>query len=506
MERGPVVGAGLGAGARIRALLGCLVKVLLWVASALLYFGSEQAARLLGSPCLRRLYHAWLAAVVIFGPLLQFHVNSRTIFASHGNFFNIKFVNSAWGWTCTFLGGFVLLVVFLATRRVAVTARHLSRLVVGAAVWRGAGRAFLLIEDLTGSCFEPLPQGLLLHELPDRRSCLAAGHQWRGYTVSSHTFLLTFCCLLMAEEAAVFAKYLAHGLPAGAPLRLVFLLNVLLLGLWNFLLLCTVIYFHQYTHKVVGAAVGTFACTQEGRAGCKRVLLSLSLPCAHSWLLVRREAPRSAMATLRVQPEAQAKVDVFREDLCTKTENLLGSYFPKKISELDAFLKKEDKDEKKKGEDEDKGPPCGPVNCNEKIVVLLQRLKPEIKDVIEQLNLVTTWLQLQIPRIEDGNNFGVAVQEKVFELMTSLHTKLEGFHTQISKYFSERGDAVTKAAKQPHVGDYRQLVHELDEAEYRDIRLMVMEIRNAYAVLYDIILKNFEKLKKPRGETKGMIY
>nr|KAF6502148.1 proteasome activator subunit 1 [Molossus molossus] len=225
------------------------------------------------------------------------------------------------------------------------------------------------------------------------------------------------------------------------------------------------------------------------------------------------------MATLRVQPEAQAKVDVFREDLCTKTENLLGSYFPKKISELDAFLKepalneanlsnlkapldipvpdpvkekekeerkkqqeKEDKDEKKK-EDEDKGPPCGPVNCNEKIVILLQRLKPEIKDVIEQLNL-----------------------EKVFELMTALHTKLEGFHTQISKYFSERGDAVTKAAKQPHVGDYRQLVHELDEAEYRDIRLMVMEIRNAYAVLYDIILKNFEKLKKPRGETKGMIY
>uniref|UniRef100_A0A8D0XVT5 Proteasome activator complex subunit 1 n=2 Tax=Sus scrofa TaxID=9823 RepID=A0A8D0XVT5_PIG len=228
--------------------------------------------------------------------------------------------------------------------------------------------------------------------------------------------------------------------------------------------------------------------------------------------------------------EARGQVDVFREDLCTKTENLLGSYFPKKISELDAFLKepalneanlsnlkapldipvpdpvkekekeKEDKDEKKKG------PPCGPVNCNEKIVVLLQRLKPEIKDVIEQLNLVTTWLQLQIPRIEDGNNFGVAVQEKVFELMTALHTKLEGFHTQISKYFSERGDAVAKAAKQPHVGDYRQLVHELDEAEYRDIRLMVMEIRNAYAVLYDIILKNFEKLKKPRGETKGSLY
>ena len=151
---------------------------------------------------------------------------------------------------------------------------------------------------------------------------------------------------------------------------------------------------------------------------------------------------------------------MFREDLCSKTENLLGSYFPKKISELDVFLKKpalndanlsnlkalldipapdpvkekeeeeqkhhHEKDEKKKGDKDDKGPPCGPVNCNEKIVVLLKHLKPEIKDAIEQLNLVTTWLLLQIPRIEDGNNFGVAVQEKVFELVTSLHTKLEG--------------------------------------------------------------------------------
>ncbi|XP_044521159.1 proteasome activator complex subunit 1 isoform X2 [Gracilinanus agilis] len=235
------------------------------------------------------------------------------------------------------------------------------------------------------------------------------------------------------------------------------------------------------------------------------------------------------MATLSVKPEAQAKVDLFRKELCSQAEILLGSYFPKKISELDDFLKdpslneadfsllkapldipvpdpakekekeerrkeeEKDKDGKKKEEDEDKGPPCGPVSCNEKIVALLARLKPEIKDVKEQLNLVSMWLQLQVPRIEDGNNFGVAVQ-------------LDGFHTQISKYFSERGDAVAKAAKQPHVGDYRQLVHELDEAQYGETRLMVMEIRNTYAVLYDIILKNFEKIKKPRGDTKGMIY
>nr|XP_033778894.1 proteasome activator complex subunit 1 [Geotrypetes seraphini] len=246
------------------------------------------------------------------------------------------------------------------------------------------------------------------------------------------------------------------------------------------------------------------------------------------------------MAELAVKAEAKEKVDKFRKDLCTEAETLLGSYFPQKIIELNGFLKdkelnlhdpsvlraeldipipdpekekekekkkKEEKEKDGKKEDEDeKAPPCGPISCNEKIVALLNRLKPEIREVKEKLNLVSMWVQLLVPKIEDGNNFGVAVQEKVFELMTNTRTKLEGFQTQISKYFSERGDAVAKAAKQSHVGDYRQLVHELDEAEYAEIRIMVTDIRNTYAVLYDVVMKNSDKIKKPRSETKALIY
>uniref|UniRef100_A0A670ZYP8 Proteasome activator subunit 1 n=1 Tax=Pseudonaja textilis TaxID=8673 RepID=A0A670ZYP8_PSETE len=155
---------------------------------------------------------------------------------------------------------------------------------------------------------------------------------------------------------------------------------------------------------------------------------------------------------------------------------------------------------------EEKAPPCGPVCHNEKITALLNRVKPEIQGAKEKLNVICLWLQLLVPRIEDGNNFGVAVQEKVYELLTAARTKLEGFQTHISKYYSERGDAVSKAAKSPHVGDYRQLVHEIDEAEYAEIRFMINELRNIYAVIYDSVLKNFDKIKKPRDENKGMIY
>ncbi|KAI1902153.1 hypothetical protein AGOR_G00041770 [Albula goreensis] len=236
-------------------------------------------------------------------------------------------------------------------------------------------------------------------------------------------------------------------------------------------------------------------------------------------------------------------VDDFCKQLTKEAESLVKTFFPQKIEEMDRLLQaslcvedlsslrapldipipdpakeelkrkkkeekeakegKKDKDEK---EDEEEGPNCGPIGSNEKVEHLLKEIKPHIQTLKEKLNTVSMWVQLQVPRIEDGNNFGVAVQEKVFELLTNTRTKIEGFQTQISKYYSERGDAVAKASKQPHVGDYRQLVHELDEHQYCELRVVVLEIRNTYAVLYDIISKNYDKIKRPRGDCKALIY
>ncbi|KAJ8278783.1 hypothetical protein COCON_G00058490 [Conger conger] len=255
------------------------------------------------------------------------------------------------------------------------------------------------------------------------------------------------------------------------------------------------------------------------------------------------------MTSLDIRPESKKQVDDFCKHLTKEAESLVSTFFPEKIAEMENLLqaslciedlstlkapldipipdpvkeelkrkKKEEKEEKegKKDKDKDKdkkdkeedeeGPKCGPVACNEKVESLLKEIKPHIQTLKEKLNTVSMWVQLQIPRIEDGNNFGVAVQEKVFELLTNTRTKIEGFQTQISKYYSERGDAVAKASKQPHVGDYRQLVHELDQHQYCELRVVVLEIRNTYAVLYDIISKNYNKIKKPRGDSKALIY
>ncbi|CAJ1082436.1 hypothetical protein PFLUV_G00254270 [Xyrichtys novacula] len=250
------------------------------------------------------------------------------------------------------------------------------------------------------------------------------------------------------------------------------------------------------------------------------------------------------MAAVDIRLESKKQVDDFGLSLTKEAEGLVAKFFPQKIEELQVLLKtsftcddlatlkapldipmpdpakeeakrkkkeekeakegKKDKDDDK--EEEDSGPPCGPIFSNERVESLLRQVKPEIQTLKEKLNTVSMWVQLQIPKIEDGNNFGVAVQEKVFELLTNTRTKIETFQTQLAKYYSERGDAVAKAAKQPHVEDYRQLVHQIDQLQYYELRLVVLDICNTYAVLFDIITKNFDKIKRPRGDGKALIY
>ena len=51
--------------------------------------------------------------------------------------------------------------------------------------------------------------------------------------------------------------------------------------------------------------------------------------------------------------------------------------------------------------------PDGVVTSNKFIVELINEIKPLIGELVEDTNLLKMWLMYLIPRIEDGNNFGV---------------------------------------------------------------------------------------------------
>uniref|UniRef100_A0A8C2DKM7 Proteasome activator complex subunit 3 n=1 Tax=Cyprinus carpio TaxID=7962 RepID=A0A8C2DKM7_CYPCA len=215
---------------------------------------------------------------------------------------------------------------------------------------------------------------------------------------------------------------------------------------------------------------------------------------------------------LKVDNEIKTKVNA---------EDLVANFFPKKLLELDQFLKdptinirelKEIHSEinltvpdpillsdihdglegqnakKRKLEDVVGGTkvfvmPGGMMKSNGKLVELIEKVKPEIRTLIEKCN----------------------TEETVAELRT-VEGEAASYLDQISRYYITRAKLVSKIAKYPHVEDYRRTVTEIDEKEYISLKIIVSELRNQYVTLHDMILKNIEKIKRPRSSNTDALY
>ncbi|KAI5644240.1 proteasome activator pa28 beta subunit domain-containing protein [Phthorimaea operculella] len=151
--------------------------------------------------------------------------------------------------------------------------------------------------------------------------------------------------------------------------------------------------------------------------------------------------------------------------------------------------------------------PNGSVPCNKPLSDLIHLVKPHIRELVEDSNLLKMWISFMIPKIEDGNNFGVSIQEDTLAEIQSVESEAAAFFDQISRYFISRAKIVSKVAKYPHIDDYRRAVRELDEKEYLSLWLVMCEIRNRYCSLHDIVIKNLEKIKKPRtSNADALVY
>jgi len=139
------------------------------------------------------------------------------------------------------------------------------------------------------------------------------------------------------------------------------------------------------------------------------------------------------------------------------------------------------------------------ISCNVVVLELLTLLKKQVLEFIGNLNIIKIWIQLNVPRIEDGNNFGVAIQEDTLNELGRAEDASFASLDSMTKYFVTRAKLVSKCLKYPGVQDYQESIMELDEKEYIDLKLAYKELRNNYAILYDMITKNLEKIEQPRS-------
>lgn len=77
---------------------------------------------------------------------------------------------------------------------------------------------------------------------------------------------------------------------------------------------------------------------------------------------------------------------------------------------------------------------------------LVQTVKPHIKQLVEDANLLKMWISFLIPKIEDGNNFGVSVQEDTLAEIQSVESEAAAFFDQITRYYASRAKVISKVS------------------------------------------------------------
>jgi len=141
----------------------------------------------------------------------------------------------------------------------------------------------------------------------------------------------------------------------------------------------------------------------------------------------------------------------------------------------------------------------GIVTSNSLLSDLEDKIKPYIFHFLDSVAIIKLWIQLMIPKIEDGNNFGVSIQEDSLAEIRTLESDVTQYLDLTYKYLISRGELIKKVAKYPHVEDYRRSVQSLDEKQFVSIRFIILELRNHYTSVHDLLMKNLEKIKKPRS-------
>ncbi|KAI0322171.1 proteasome activator pa28 REG alpha/beta subunit [Amylostereum chailletii] len=146
------------------------------------------------------------------------------------------------------------------------------------------------------------------------------------------------------------------------------------------------------------------------------------------------------------------------------------------------------------------------VHANKHMRKVHETVKKECEELAMLFDKVKLWINLTMPKIEDGDNFGVQIQE---EVLNELHRSQE---SAVSMRDSARTDHLNRAKicskliKYPHIEDYTYALKEHDERQLYLARQHLYDLRNVYAVITDIIHKNLTKLRTPKGNNSIGLY
>jgi hypothetical protein len=147
-----------------------------------------------------------------------------------------------------------------------------------------------------------------------------------------------------------------------------------------------------------------------------------------------------------------------------------------------------------------------PVSVGDLAATIEDCICPEIFELMEHVQHCTRFLHGRTPTIEDGNNFGVDVLASVIALISKIYGNAQVILSNSSTYLLNTAQRQAHAIKYPDASAY-QLAYRVSVAMYcgyiiSDLR----DIRDAYILIKDLVVKNLTLLLVPRKKQESGMY
>ena len=141
----------------------------------------------------------------------------------------------------------------------------------------------------------------------------------------------------------------------------------------------------------------------------------------------------------------------------------------------------------------------GVVHTPSYLADAFDELRAEWDELIELMDALKMYINLQMPQIEDGDTFGVSIQEEALNEVVRTQESAYNLIATPFTYHSTRGDLAAKLVRYPGVKDYAQAIEEHDRKSVYRLKMHLTDMRNMYAVVFDILKKNIAKISKPKS-------
>ena len=179
--------------------------------------------------------------------------------------------------------------------------------------------------------------------------------------------------------------------------------------------------------------------------------------------------------------------------------------------------------------------------ANATVTEALSYVRSEAAACVMNLRKVERFIVLHVPKVEDGNNFGVAIQMEVMKMVTEQGKTCKGLMDKLPDYHKERSAAMkevapktstdvteaktssdddetkggeatktsksgtsknstTKTTSSPALPDALAHVVAIDVHWYFSLLFLLEVVRDSYIAVGDCLEKNKLKLTQPKGE------